>query len=109
MQKLKLSAIPDDKPVKLTVELPAAVTLHVDRPSLLAGAPRKANDKLIPPVEIDRRGFRDDLAHVVFSFARTRQAQESSKCRMVVARQPYGAELKHLVTARDRTEDRLRK
>jgi hypothetical protein len=25
MQKLKLSAIPDDKPVKLTVELPAAV------------------------------------------------------------------------------------
>ena len=25
MEKLKLSAIPDDKPVKLTVELPAAV------------------------------------------------------------------------------------
>jgi hypothetical protein len=25
MQKLKLSALPDDKPVKLTVELPAAV------------------------------------------------------------------------------------
>ena len=25
VQKLKLSAIPDDKPVKLTVELPAAV------------------------------------------------------------------------------------
>jgi hypothetical protein len=25
MDKLKLSAIPDDKPVKLTVELPAAV------------------------------------------------------------------------------------
>jgi hypothetical protein len=25
MQKLKLSAIPDDKPVKLSVELPAAV------------------------------------------------------------------------------------
>ena len=25
MQKLKLSAVPDDKPVKLTVELPAAV------------------------------------------------------------------------------------
>jgi len=25
MAKLKLSAIPDDKPVKLTVELPAAV------------------------------------------------------------------------------------
>ena len=29
MKKLKLSAIPDDKPVKLTVELPAAV--HRDR------------------------------------------------------------------------------
>ena len=25
MKKLKLSAIPDDKPVKLTIELPAAV------------------------------------------------------------------------------------
>jgi hypothetical protein len=25
MQKLKLSALPDDKPVKLTLELPAAV------------------------------------------------------------------------------------
>ena len=25
MEKLKLSAIPDDKPVKLTIELPAAV------------------------------------------------------------------------------------
>jgi hypothetical protein len=25
MEKLKLSAVPDDKPVKLTVELPAAV------------------------------------------------------------------------------------
>ena len=25
MQKLKLSAVPDDKPVKLTVELPAAI------------------------------------------------------------------------------------
>jgi hypothetical protein len=25
MQKLKLSAVPDDKPVKLTIELPAAV------------------------------------------------------------------------------------
>jgi len=25
MEKLKLSAIPDDKPIKLTVELPAAV------------------------------------------------------------------------------------
>ena len=25
MEKLKLSSIPDDKPVKLTVELPAAV------------------------------------------------------------------------------------
>jgi hypothetical protein len=25
MEKLKLSALPDDKPVKLTVELPAAV------------------------------------------------------------------------------------
>ena len=25
MKKLKLSAVPDDKPVKLTVELPAAV------------------------------------------------------------------------------------
>jgi len=25
MEKLKLSALPDDKPVKLTIELPAAV------------------------------------------------------------------------------------
>ena len=92
MEKLKLSAVPDDKPVKLTVELPAAVhrdlvayaevlggetgqrrrtgearrpdagTLHVDRPSLLASAPRKANDTLIPPVEIDRDGCFGDTA-----------------------------------------------
>jgi hypothetical protein len=70
MEKLKLSAVPDDKPVRITVELPAAVhrdlmmyaevlgrmsgqgrrtgkigrtharSLHVDRPSLLASAPR---------------------------------------------------------------------
>ena len=87
MEKLKLSAVPDDKPVKLTVELPAAVhrdlvayaevlgrvtgqcsrtrqagrtdagPLHVDRPSLLASAPRKTYDKLIAAGQDRSRGM----------------------------------------------------
>jgi hypothetical protein len=49
MAKLKLSAIPDDRPVKLTVELPAAV--HRD---LVAYAEIHAqeNDQKIEPAKL---------------------------------------------------------
>jgi len=33
MSKLKLGAIPDDKPIKLTVELPAAVPFAISWPT----------------------------------------------------------------------------
>jgi hypothetical protein len=53
MAKLKLSAIPDDRPVKLTVELPAAV-----HPALVVYAEVFAHEtgqqieptKLVPPM-----------------------------------------------------------
>jgi uncharacterized protein DUF2274 len=46
MDKLKLSGVPDDKPVKLTVELPAAV--HRDLTSyaeILSGTPAKPSSR----------------------------------------------------------------
>jgi hypothetical protein len=54
MQKLKLGALEDDKPVKITVELPATVHrdlvayAHVLGRELGQGAPELA--KLIPPM-----------------------------------------------------------
>jgi hypothetical protein len=53
MAKLKLSAVPDDKPVKLTVELPAAV--HRDLVAYPEVLGRETNQqiepaKLIPPM-----------------------------------------------------------
>lgn len=54
MSKLKLSAIDDDKPVKLTVELPATVhrDLGVYAEALGQGAGKPPIDpsKLIPPM-----------------------------------------------------------
>ena len=54
MSKLKLSTIEDDKPVKLTIELPAAVhrDLGVYAEALAQGTGRDALDpaKLIPPM-----------------------------------------------------------
>lgn len=44
--KLKLSAIPDDKPVKLTLELPAAV--HRDLVAYTEALGRQAGQKLEP-------------------------------------------------------------
>lgn len=46
MTKLKLSAIPDDRPVKITVELPAAV--HRDLVAYAEILARTAGDK-VPP------------------------------------------------------------
>jgi len=46
MGKLKLSAIPDDKPVKLTVELPAAV--HRDLITYAEIHARETGQKLEP-------------------------------------------------------------
>ena len=53
MEKLKLSAIPDDKPVKLTIEMPAAV--HRDLiayAELLGGETGRAVEpaKLVAPM-----------------------------------------------------------
>ncbi|MDK1492951.1 DUF2274 domain-containing protein [Sinorhizobium sp. 7-81] len=46
MTKLKLSAIPDDKPVKITVELPAAVFRDLQAYSTLLA---KANQEMVAP------------------------------------------------------------
>lgn len=46
MTKLKLSAIPDDRPVKLTVELPAPVFRDLQSSAL---AIAKANNEATPP------------------------------------------------------------
>lgn len=55
MTKLKLSAIPDDKPVKITIELPAAVFRDLQAyAAILAGANHQAAPsdplKLIAPM-----------------------------------------------------------
>jgi hypothetical protein len=54
MPKLKLSSIEDDKPVKLSIELPAAVhrDLTVYAEALAQGSGKEAVDpvKLIPPM-----------------------------------------------------------
>jgi hypothetical protein len=44
MTKLKLSAVPDDRPMKITIELPAAI--HRDLAAQAAVEPAK----LIPPM-----------------------------------------------------------
>ncbi|MBX4899808.1 DUF2274 domain-containing protein [Rhizobium bangladeshense] len=46
MTKLKLSAIPDDKPVKITVELPAAVFRDLQAYAAILA---KANGEASPP------------------------------------------------------------
>jgi len=46
MMKLKLSAIPDDKPVKLTLELPAAI--HRDLVAYAEALGRQTGQKLEP-------------------------------------------------------------
>ncbi len=46
MTKLKLSALPDDKPVKLTVELPA--TVHRDLTAYGEVLARKTNQPIDP-------------------------------------------------------------
>jgi len=46
MTKLKLSAIPDDKPVKLAIELPAAV--HHDLVAYAEALSRQTGQKLEP-------------------------------------------------------------
>ena len=53
MEKRKLSAVPDDKPVKLTIELPAAVhhdlATYAEVLGRLTGQPVELT-KLIPPM-----------------------------------------------------------
>lgn len=46
MMKLKLSALPDDKPVKLTIEVPAAV--HRDLVAYAEALGRQTGQKLEP-------------------------------------------------------------
>lgn len=46
MTKLKLSAIPDDKPVKITVELPAAVFRDLQAYAAILA---QANSERVPP------------------------------------------------------------
>jgi hypothetical protein len=54
MSKLKLSAIEDDKPVKLTIELPAAVhrdlTVYAEAIAQESGAPVVEPAKIVPPM-----------------------------------------------------------
>lgn len=46
MNKLKLSAIPNDKPVKITVELPAPVFRDLQAYAIILA---KANEEAVPP------------------------------------------------------------
>lgn len=54
MAKLKLSAIPDDKPTKLTIELPATVfrdlTAYAEAIGRVSGQPAPEPVKLIVPM-----------------------------------------------------------
>ena len=54
MTKLKLSAVPDDKPVKLTIELPAAIhrdlSAYADLLAQETGRPAIEPAKLISPM-----------------------------------------------------------
>lgn len=76
MSKLKLSAIEDDKPVKLTIELPAAVhrDLVVYAEALAQGTGKAAVDpaKLIPPMLA--RFMATDRAFAKLRRARSKQS-----------------------------------
>jgi hypothetical protein len=50
MPKLKLSAVPDDKPVKLTIELPAAV--HSDLAAYAELLARETGQAAIDPIKL---------------------------------------------------------
>jgi len=50
MTKLKLGAIPDDKPVKVTVELPA--TLHRDLVSYAEALSRETGTQVVDPLRL---------------------------------------------------------
>jgi hypothetical protein len=50
MTKLKLSAIPDDRPVKITVELPAAV--HRDLVAYAEALGRETDQKVADPAKL---------------------------------------------------------
>ena len=50
MPKLKLSAVPDDKPVKLTIELPAAV--HRDLAAYAEALAKETGHATVDPVKL---------------------------------------------------------
>ncbi|MGH6836272.1 MAG: DUF2274 domain-containing protein [Methylocella sp.] len=50
MAKLKLSAVPDDKPVKLTIELPAAV--HRDLVTYAEALAKETGQAVVDPVKL---------------------------------------------------------
>ncbi len=50
MTKLKLSAVPDDKPVKLTIELPAAV--HHDLAAYAEALATETGQAAVDPVKL---------------------------------------------------------
>ena len=50
MTKLKLSALPDDRPVKITVELPAAV--HRDLVAYAEVLGRETDQKAVDPAKL---------------------------------------------------------
>ncbi|MER9435842.1 DUF2274 domain-containing protein [Mesorhizobium sp. M0618] len=50
MTKLKLSAIPDDRPIKITVELPAAV--HRDLVAYAEVLGRETGQKVVDPAKL---------------------------------------------------------
>ena len=50
MTKLKLSAVPDDKPVKLTIEIPAAV--HRDLAAYAEALAKETSQAAVDPVKL---------------------------------------------------------
>ena len=50
MTKLKLSAVPDDKPVKIAIELPAAI--HRDLAAYAEALARETSQAAVEPVKL---------------------------------------------------------
>ena len=70
MEKLKLSAVPDDKPVRLAVELPAAIHRDLIAYAEVLG---RETGQAVEPAKMLARFMRTDRA-----FARARREQQTT-------------------------------
>ena len=77
MAKLKLSAIEDNKPVKVTIELPAQV--HRDLVAYAEALARETSQKAVEPEKLIAPMLMRFMA-TDRGFARARKATRSSNC-----------------------------